>query len=204
RSTSNASTTRPCWRAAVKTPVSSVTMPGKASPFRKPYTTCQAARPPASGLNPKIAAPASVETPAWPARSRHSSIDGPGPRPLLPSLRAAKTRATNGPERSPANAKTVTGRQGWTGVIGGHSPTSRGRWSDEILPLWGDRCQRPASARSGSWLRCWSAFRRHRVTRSLTHRFLHQRADSCLFGGGQLLQREGGRPHGAFVEVRLV
>jgi hypothetical protein len=31
------------------------------------------------------------------------------------------------------------------------------------------------------------------------HRFLHERADPCLFGGGQLLQREGGRPHGAFV-----
>src|SRR5438552_4447628 len=35
-------------------------------------------------------------------------------------------------------------------------------------------------------------------------RFLHERADPCLFGSGQLLQREGGRPHGAFVEVRLV
>src|SRR5438094_336292 len=36
------------------------------------------------------------------------------------------------------------------------------------------------------------------------HRFPHERADPCLFGGGQLLQREGGRPHVAFVEVRLV
>src|SRR5215213_2057176 len=36
------------------------------------------------------------------------------------------------------------------------------------------------------------------------HRLLHQRDDPCLFGGGQLLEREGGRPHGAFVEVRLV
>ena len=48
------------------------------------------------------------------------------------------------------------------------------------------------------------AFRRHRVTQSSAHRFLHERGDPCLFGGGQLLQREGGRPHGAFVEVRLV
>src|SRR6266508_3280747 len=39
---------------------------------------------------------------------------------------------------------------------------------------------------------------------SSTHRFLHERADLCLLVGGQLLQREGGRPHGAFVEVRLV
>src|SRR5688572_29116851 len=37
-----------------------------------------------------------------------------------------------------------------------------------------------------------------------THRFLHECADPCLFGGGQLLQREGGRPHVAFVEVRFV
>src|SRR5215213_9811541 len=36
------------------------------------------------------------------------------------------------------------------------------------------------------------------------HRFLHERADPCLFGGGQLLEREGGWPHGAFVEVRPV
>ena len=39
---------------------------------------------------------------------------------------------------------------------------------------------------------------------SSAHGFLHERADPCLFGRGQLLQREGGRPHGAFVEVRLV
>ena len=29
---------------------------------------------------------------------------------------------------------------------------------------------------------------------------LHERADPRLLGGSQLLQREGGRPHGAFVE----
>src|SRR4029450_11617316 len=39
---------------------------------------------------------------------------------------------------------------------------------------------------------------------SSAHRLLHERADLCLFGGGQLLQREGRRPHGALVEVRLV
>ena len=39
---------------------------------------------------------------------------------------------------------------------------------------------------------------------SSAHRLLHERADPCLVGGGQLRQREGGRPHGAFVEVRLV
>src|SRR5438309_4426976 len=36
------------------------------------------------------------------------------------------------------------------------------------------------------------------------HRFLHERDDPCFGGGGQLLQGEGDRPHGAFVEVRLV
>src|SRR5260370_9478409 len=35
-------------------------------------------------------------------------------------------------------------------------------------------------------------------------RSLHESADSCLVGGSQLLQREGGRPHASFVEVRLV
>ena len=39
---------------------------------------------------------------------------------------------------------------------------------------------------------------------SSAHRFLHERADLCLFGGGQLLQREGDRPQGVFVEVRRV
>src|ERR687897_1475091 len=33
---------------------------------------------------------------------------------------------------------------------------------------------------------------------------LHERADPRLLDGGQLLQREGGRPHGALVEVRCV
>src|SRR5439155_26878987 len=39
---------------------------------------------------------------------------------------------------------------------------------------------------------------------SSAHRFLHERADPCLVGGGQLLQREGDRPHCVLVEVRLV
>src|SRR6266498_5423716 len=36
------------------------------------------------------------------------------------------------------------------------------------------------------------------------HRFLHERADLCLFGSSQLLQRENDRPQGAFVQVRRV
>src|SRR6202022_4742859 len=39
---------------------------------------------------------------------------------------------------------------------------------------------------------------------SSAHRFLHERADPCLVGGGQLHQSEGDWPHGAFVEVRRV
>src|SRR2546425_2731389 len=39
---------------------------------------------------------------------------------------------------------------------------------------------------------------------SSAHRFLHERADPCLFGGSQLLQREADGPHATFVEVRLV
>src|SRR3712207_5990845 len=38
----------------------------------------------------------------------------------------------------------------------------------------------------------------------LAHSPLHERADPRLFCGTQLLQRIGGRPHGAFVEVRRV
>src|SRR6266700_4031468 len=48
--------------------------------------------------------------------------------------------------------------------------------------------------RRGAWLRASSS----------AHRFLHQRADPRLTGFSQLRQREGVRPHGAFVEVRLV
>src|SRR5206468_2015155 len=38
----------------------------------------------------------------------------------------------------------------------------------------------------------------------MAHCFLNERADPCLFGGGQLLQGEGDWPQGAFVEVRRV
>src|ERR671916_64872 len=38
----------------------------------------------------------------------------------------------------------------------------------------------------------------------LARRPLHELADPRLFGGAQLLQREGDRPHGALVEVRRV
>src|SRR5215218_6832605 len=37
-----------------------------------------------------------------------------------------------------------------------------------------------------------------------THCFLHKRADPGFVLGGQLRQREGGRPHGALVEVRVI
>src|SRR5688572_4238436 len=40
--------------------------------------------------------------------------------------------------------------------------------------------------------------------RASAHCFLHERADPGLVVGSQLLQREGGRPHGAVVEVRHV
>jgi hypothetical protein len=42
------------------------------------------------------------------------------------------------------------------------------------------------------------------LARFSAHRFLYERADSCLYAGGQLGQCEVGRPHGAVVEVRLV
>src|SRR5882762_10358618 len=42
------------------------------------------------------------------------------------------------------------------------------------------------------------------ITSSSAHRFLHERDDLCLGGGGQLRQREGDGPQGAVIELRLV
>src|SRR6266699_5008485 len=76
--------------------------------------------------------------------------------------------------------------------------------------------KRPATLANGSlYRRCWGFGGRDRWTReygrrsrlgarSLAHRFLNERGDPCLFGGSQSLQRIGGWPHVAFVEVRLV
>src|SRR6266516_5445392 len=76
--------------------------------------------------------------------------------------------------------------------------------------------KRPATLADGSlYRRCWGCGGRDRWTReygrrsrlgarSLAHRFLHERGDPCLFGSSQSLQRIGGWPHVAFVEVRLV
>jgi hypothetical protein len=38
---------------------------------------------------------------------------------------------------------------------------------------------------------------------SSAHRLLHERDDLFFFGAGQLFEREGGRPHVAFVEVAV-
>src|SRR5438876_774139 len=51
-----------------------------------------------------------------------------------------------------------------------------------------------------SWLARWNVL--HGAPSA--HRFLHELADPGLFSGSQLLQREGDRPQGAFVEVRAV
>src|SRR5207244_9212406 len=51
-----------------------------------------------------------------------------------------------------------------------------------------------------SWLARWNVL----PGAPSAHRFLHELADPCLFSGSQLLQRDGDRPQGAFVEVRAV
>src|SRR5258708_4341698 len=51
-----------------------------------------------------------------------------------------------------------------------------------------------------SWLARWNVL--HGAHSA--NRFLHEIADTFLFSGSQLLQREGDRPQGAFVEVRAV
>ena|SRR5436309_6516692 len=47
-------------------------------------------------------------------------------------------------------------------------------------------------------------FSSHSENDSSAHRFLHERSDPASLAAVQLRQRERGRPHDAFVEVRLV
>src|ERR687897_745189 len=54
---------------------------------------------------------------------------------------------------------------------------------------------------SVEWSRLHSLRRRRPCS---ARRPLYERADPRLLGGGQLLKREGGRPHDALVEVRRV
>src|SRR5271167_4578550 len=63
-----------------------------------------------------------------------------------------------------------------------------------------DRTGEPQDLIHSSYAWKWG----HKALLSKAHRFLHERCDPCLFGGGQLCQREGHRPHGAFVELRIV
>jgi hypothetical protein len=56
---------------------------------------------------------------------------------------------------------------------------------DRIPAPYGDPADYAVRPRGHPWLP-WSS----------AHRSLHERADSCLVGGGQLRQREVGRPHG--------
>src|ERR1700732_921641 len=60
-----------------------------------------------------------------------------------------------------------------------------------------------ASVLQSVFMFCSLSIRSSRA-QSSARRFLHKRADPFLVGGGQLSQREGDRPHGAFVEVRRV
>src|SRR5918996_6554694 len=67
-------------------------------------------------------------------------------------------------------------------------------------------CTRSRSCASATWAARGRAFVFVAMMSQLgfAHCLLHERGDLLLFGGGQLLQREGGRPHLAFVEVRRV
>src|SRR5579859_778516 len=51
-----------------------------------------------------------------------------------------------------------------------------------------------------SWFARWNVL----LGTHSAHRFLHELTDPCLFSGSQLLQREGDRPQGTFVEIRAV
>src|SRR5216683_5715669 len=88
-------------------------------------------------------------------------------------------------------ATRAGGLAGWRRAIG----TAGTRRGCQLTALAADR----HSACDG-----WPG-RTRRRPRSSAHRFLHQCGDPCLAGGGQLRRQSvGGRPHGAFVEVRLV
>src|SRR5829696_4835433 len=75
-----------------------------------------------------------------------------------------------------------------------------------LITAWGRRTRRRLGSASSRDAPGLTVGRRSRVNRpdGSARRPLHERADPCLCGGSQLLQRKGGRPHGAFVEVRLV
>src|SRR5205085_8662604 len=72
----------------------------------------------------------------------------------------------------------------------------------EIIVDQGFECHGVAGDSKSNWHRSVSL--RPLFSRTSAHCFLQERANPCLVGGGQFLQREGGRPHVAFVEVRLV
>src|SRR6266851_9947473 len=87
-------------------------------------------------------------------------------------------------------ATRAGGLAGWRHAIG----TAGTRRGCQLTALAADR----HSAGDG-----WPG-RPRRRPRASAHRFLHQGGDPGLAVGGQLRQGVGGRPHGAFVEVRLV
>src|SRR4051794_37997264 len=61
-----------------------------------------------------------------------------------------------------------------------------------------------SAARRRRGIGLFSACRAARLSSASAHGLLDERGDPPLRLGGQLLQRELGRPHGAVVEVRLV
>ena len=95
-------------------------------------------------------------------------------------------------EESPASSARFVGRVNVSGKLLARPHSARERNID--LSLARSRLlNKPDDVTVGASYTC---------DQSSAHRFLHERADPCLFGGSQFLQREGGRPHGAFVEVR--
>src|SRR5215207_5341407 len=92
------------------------------------------------------------------------------------------------------------------GSSGSRKPSTGVGGVYSLITAWGRRTRRRLGSASGRDAPGLTVGRRSRVNRpgGSARRPLHERADPCLCGGGQLLQRKGGRPHGAFVEVRLV
>src|SRR5829696_2008534 len=95
------------------------------------------------------------------------------------------------------------------GSSGSRKPSTGVGGVYSLITAWGRRTRRRLGSASGRDAPGLTVGRRSRVNRpgGSARRPPHERADPCLCGGGQLLQRlqrKRGRPHGALVEVRLV
>ena len=143
----------------------------------------------------------SVPRPMLLRSTLHGAFAGGTTRPWSATPTRRRTRRLGGAAAGPCHRPhepvldLSDGAGRTAGTVATRTSTSATRSPEAPGAAPGDAAAPPVSTTPAS---------RRPGSMSSAHRFLHERADPCLFGGGQLLQREGGRPHGAVVEVRLV